>query len=80
MLARIPRFCAPKRARRWRRRPRAGLIAAADGEALAQAHRLMTAVTQILRLTLPDDAAPEAAAAGSSGASPSPPARRTSIG
>jgi glutamate-ammonia-ligase adenylyltransferase len=43
---------------------RAGLLSAADGEALAQAHRLMTAVTQVLRLTLPDDAEPQAAAAG----------------
>jgi glutamate-ammonia-ligase adenylyltransferase len=42
----------------------AGLLSAADGEALAQAHRLMTAVTQVLRLTLPDDAEPQAAAAG----------------
>ena len=42
----------------------AGWLSAADGEALAEAHRLMTAVTQILRLTLPDDAAPDKAAAG----------------
>jgi glutamate-ammonia-ligase adenylyltransferase len=42
----------------------AGRLSAADGEALAEAHRLMTAVTQILRLTLPDDCAPETAAAG----------------
>ena len=43
---------------------RAGLISAADGEALAEAHRLMTAVTQALRLTLADDAEPQDAAAG----------------
>ena len=43
---------------------RAGLISAADGRALAEAHRLMTAVTQALRLTLPDDAEPQDAAAG----------------
>ncbi len=43
---------------------RAGLLSPDDGAALAHAHRLMTAVTQVLRLTLPDDAAPEAAAAG----------------
>ena len=42
----------------------AGLLSAADGESLAQAHRLMTAVTQVLRLTLPDDCEPQAAAAG----------------
>ena len=42
----------------------AGLLSADDGAALADAHRLMTAVTQVLRLTLPDDAEPEAAAAG----------------
>jgi glutamate-ammonia-ligase adenylyltransferase len=43
---------------------RAGLIPADDGRTLAEAHRLMTAVTQALRLTLPDDADPQAAAAG----------------
>jgi [glutamine synthetase] adenylyltransferase / [glutamine synthetase]-adenylyl-L-tyrosine phosphorylase len=43
---------------------RAGLVSPDDGAALAHAHRLLTAVTQALRLTLPDDAAPEAAAAG----------------
>jgi glutamate-ammonia-ligase adenylyltransferase len=43
---------------------RAGLLSAADGEALAGAHRLVTAVTQALRLTLPDDADPHGAAAG----------------
>jgi glutamate-ammonia-ligase adenylyltransferase len=42
----------------------AGLLSADDGAALAHAHRLLTAVTQVLRLTLPDDAEPEAAAAG----------------
>jgi glutamate-ammonia-ligase adenylyltransferase len=42
----------------------AGFLGAGDAEALAQAHRLLTAVTQILRLTLPDDAAPQEAAAG----------------
>ena len=40
------------------------MISAADGQALAEAHRLMTAVTQALRLTLPDDAEPQDAAAG----------------
>ena len=43
---------------------RAGLLSPDDGAALADAHRLMTAVTQVLRLTLPDDAEPQAAAAG----------------
>jgi len=43
---------------------RAGLISTADGETLAESHRLMTAVTQALRLTLPDDATPQGAAAG----------------
>ncbi|HXT07015.1 MAG TPA: bifunctional [glutamine synthetase] adenylyltransferase/[glutamine synthetase]-adenylyl-L-tyrosine phosphorylase [Roseiarcus sp.] len=42
----------------------AGLLSSDDGAALAHAHRLMTAVTQVLRLTLPDDAEPAAAAAG----------------
>jgi glutamate-ammonia-ligase adenylyltransferase len=42
----------------------AGLLSPDDGAALTDAHRLMTAVTQVLRLTLPDDAAPEDAAAG----------------
>ncbi len=42
----------------------AGLVSVADGEALAEAHKLMTAVTQALRLTLPDDADPQSAAAG----------------
>src|SRR5207248_2557396 len=43
---------------------RAGLVSAADGEALIAAHRLLTTVTQTLRLTLPDEAAPLEAAAG----------------
>jgi glutamate-ammonia-ligase adenylyltransferase len=43
---------------------RAGFISADDGATLANAHRLMTAVTQVLRLTLPDDAEPQGAAAG----------------
>jgi glutamate-ammonia-ligase adenylyltransferase len=42
----------------------AGWLAPADGEMLCEAHRLMTAVAQVLRLTLPDDAAPAAAAVG----------------
>ncbi len=43
---------------------RAGFLSAGDGERLAQAHRLLTAVTQTLRLTLPDGADPAEAAAG----------------
>jgi glutamate-ammonia-ligase adenylyltransferase len=42
----------------------AGLLSGDDGAALTQAHRLLTAVTQVLRLTLPDDAEPQTAAAG----------------
>ena len=43
---------------------RAGLLSATDGEILIEAHRLLTTVTQVLRLTLPDDCAPDQAAAG----------------
>jgi len=43
---------------------RAGYLSAEDGERLAEAHRLLTAVTQTLRLTLPDGADPREAAAG----------------
>ena len=68
----FPRCCARRRARRWRTAARAGLISAADGEALAEAHRLMTAVTQVLRLTLPDDAEP----AGRGGGRQAPHRRR----
>ena len=42
----------------------AGLLSAEDGERLAEAHRLLTAVTQTLRLTLPDGVDPAEAAAG----------------
>jgi glutamate-ammonia-ligase adenylyltransferase len=43
---------------------RAGWLSAEEGERLAEAHRLLTAVTQTLRLTLPDDSDPAEAAAG----------------
>ncbi len=43
---------------------RAGLLSASDAQILIEAHRLMTTVTQVLRLTLPDDSAPDQAAAG----------------
>ena len=43
---------------------RAGLLSATDAESVIEAHRLLTTVTQVLRLTLPDDSAPDQAAAG----------------
>ncbi len=43
---------------------RAGWLGVEDGERLAVAHRLLTVVTQTLRLTLPDDADPGEAASG----------------
>jgi glutamate-ammonia-ligase adenylyltransferase len=42
----------------------AGFLTAEDGERLAETHKLLTAVTQTLRLTLPDGADPAEAAAG----------------
>ncbi len=55
---RHPELAQPETRETLRAATRAGLISAGEGEVLAEAHRLMTAVTQALRLTLPDDAAP----------------------
>jgi glutamate-ammonia-ligase adenylyltransferase len=59
-----PELARPETREALRAATRAGLIGPGEGETLADAHRLMTAVTQVLRLTLPDDAAPESAASG----------------
>ena len=60
----VPELLRPETRETVRAAARAGLLSEQDGEALAEAHRLMTAITQVLRLTLPDDAEPSAAAAG----------------
>jgi glutamate-ammonia-ligase adenylyltransferase len=60
----VPELLRPETRETLRAAARAGLISEPDGDALAEAHRLMTAVTQVLRLTLPDDAEPPVAATG----------------
>jgi [glutamine synthetase] adenylyltransferase / [glutamine synthetase]-adenylyl-L-tyrosine phosphorylase len=60
----VPELLRPETRETLRAATRAGLLSEQDGETLAEAHRLMTAVTQVLRLTLPDGAEPATAAAG----------------
>ena len=59
-----PALCTPETRAALAAAARAGWLSAEDGERLAEAHRLLTVVTQTLRLTLPDDADPAKAAAG----------------